>query len=81
MPALAKPIIERQGRDYNSRFSPNLRPVFPRSRFENVTKKEPEAPTVVEKREPAPAPVVDYADYIGPTASIGLGVGLNYRYD
>ena len=83
MPAMARPIIERQGRDYNSRFAPRLRPTFPRSYFDNSTTKRSydDAPTAVEKRSPEPAPIIDYADYIGATASASVNVGVNYRYD
>ena len=82
MPALVRPIIERQGRDFNSRFSPRLRPVFPRTNFDNYTvKRSPDTPTSIEKRDPIPDPVIDFADYAGPTASVGINVGLKYRYD
>ena len=72
MPALAMPAIEKQGRDFNSRFAPPARPVFPRSQWENITSSAP-GPTAVVARA---VPVVerdDYADYAGPTASAGPG--------
>lgn len=53
------PEIRMEGRDFNSRFAPPARPVFPRSYYENVTTSAaPPGPTAVKRDYPA-----------GPTAS------------
>lgn len=58
------PAIRVEGRDFNSRFAPPARPVFPRSFYDNsTTPTPPPGPTAVKRDYPA-----------GPTAS-----GLVFR--
>ena len=53
------PEIHAEGRQFNSRFAPVARPVFPRSYWDNVTSTiTPPGPTAVKRSYPA-----------GPTAS------------
>ncbi|MCJ1275488.1 hypothetical protein MMC21_003291 [Puttea exsequens] len=69
--SLAHPMpnnINKEGRDFNSRFAPIARPVFPRSYFENFTASETEdLPTRSLPLDTHPLAKRDYP--AGPTAS------------
>ncbi|MCJ1460857.1 hypothetical protein MMC28_011239 [Mycoblastus sanguinarius] len=56
--AVPTPVIHVEGRQFNSRFAPEARPVFPRSFYDNSTQVAPRSPTAAKREYPA-----------GPTAS------------